>query len=90
MKIEPRVKRFRSGMYCDHPFVIMSKADFDEIAEAVEYFKKEADRLKIGFNEGREITIERLPNDEYRVTFEFIVPEATFNDIFNSDEPAHS
>lgn len=90
MKIEPRVKPFRSGMYCDHPSVIMSKADFDEIAEAVEYFKKEADRLKIGFNEGREITIERLPNDEYRVTFEFIVPEATFNDIFNSDEPAHS
>lgn len=90
MKIEPRVKQFRSGMYCDHPSVIMSKADFDEIAEAVEYFKKEADRLKIGFNEGREITIERLPNDEYRVTFEFIVPEATFNDIFNSDEPAHS
>lgn len=90
MKIEPRVKRFRSGMYCDHPSVIMSKADFDEIAEAVEYFKKEADRLKIGFNEGREITIERLPNDEYRVTFEFIVSEATFNDIFNSDEPAHS
>lgn len=78
MKIEPRVKPFRSGMYCDHPSVIMSKADFDEIAKAVEYFKKEADRLKIGFNEGREITIERLPNDEYRVTFEFIVPEATF------------
>lgn len=52
MKIEPRVKPFRSGMYCDHPSVIMSKADFDEIAKAVEYFKKEADRLKIGFNEG--------------------------------------